>query len=452
VLGSETGIKKQLEVEIINTEIKMNITGEEETNSGAMSPKEEIEKVESPVIAQEVNGTDYLGKNYELVVANVPKAELGPEGVIIPNVLFQDSTGIDEHSQEDHTSDSQSKSIINKGEEGVEIGKRIEAIKNIGGTTIRTNLIEGGYDVRLGVTNKMLEKYALEVCNQNGIEVSDTESFWLGFIFDLGEMLVSINYAKREKKEQVVYNKVTVDNYEVETLKALLLERDNRYANLEREMKSAISAVEDFKKNVVKEEVNERKRSSWLDSVDGSILFLRSSQWAFLVCLVGVFGQSFHIYHVTSNISDLNGVYKVLNSGLWAWFFSFSLMYFSLKLGVLEEDMVKKIKKVKRTIGWLVVFDMFANLYYWSYKFILMPGVLDQYSKNLVDKDGSKLTEVDWSIVNWMTFDITKVQWPQMIGAVAFSIAIPFLLKAFAGEVRLPAFLDERFRGYVNKQ
>jgi hypothetical protein len=50
--------------------------------------------------------------------------------------------------------------------------------------------------------------------------------------------------------------------------------------------------------------------------------------------------------------------------------------------------------------------------------------------------------------VDWLTFDLSRVQWPQMLAAIVFSVAIPLVLKAFAGEIDLPSKLDGVYRPY----
>jgi len=302
------------------------------------------------------------------------------------------------------------------------------------GVDLRRLLVGSGYVLKLGVTNKMIEKYAQEVFdneikNSNmAPEMAETADF----IEMLGEYIVVINYAEKvepivEKVPEIKYNSPGI---------SLQTERTEY--------------KQDTKEDTMDIDSKRKKRlsanSRWMDRVDFSILFLRSAQWAFILVLIGVAGQAFHVYHVVSNLSDLAGWAKVVNGLLWAVFLSFGLVYFSLKLGRVSDSV--KIRKYRRTVNWFIAFDVFANLYYWSFKFVLMPAVLDKFMKEFTAKDGSVFTDVDWSIVNWMTFDIAKIQWPQMIAATIFAISIPFILKAFAGEIDLPAMLDKVFRSY----
>jgi hypothetical protein len=199
-----------------------------------------------------------------------------------------------------------------------------------------------------------------------------------------------------------------------------------------------------IKKNMKTNKERNYTSDGWfMHQLDMSILLLRSSQWAFIICLAGVTGQAFHLYHVISYMSDLNGTARVVNSLLWAAFFSFGLIFFALKQGSLKPDETSRIRKYRRVVNWFIALDAFSNLFYWYYRLVLSPAVLGKY---IVDG------EVVWANVDWMTFDIHRIQWPQAIAATVFSIAIPFILKSFAGEIKIPKFLDYMFRQYTAKE
>lgn len=291
------------------------------------------------------------------------------------------------------------------------------------GAELRTLLQDSNFKLKLGVTNKMLEKYAVNVFLENDL---NTSAFTPLFVSLLGNLIVGIGYAEKidpmsEKQPENVQEKETVVVTEQKVTS------EGEYSRL-------------------------RATSKWMDFIDFSILFLRSSQWSFLLVLIGVAGQSFHIYHVISNLSDLGGIARVINGLLWAVFLSFGLVSFTLKIGQTPITEYARLKKYMITINWFIAFDIFSNLYYWSYKFLLMPAVLDRYMREFTDSNGKVYFDVDWSAVDWMTFDLSRVQWPQMIAALVFSFAAPFILKAFAGEVNLPSHLDKLFRSYKEEK
>jgi hypothetical protein len=303
------------------------------------------------------------------------------------------------------------------------------------GAELRVLLVERGYTLKLGVTNKMLEKYAVE---EFKTYLTQTYAFSPEYINSLGERLVGIGYAEkvRQTVEKQPENKEDIPTVNIKTETKQIKAEIIKPQNMENE-------------EYDNEKVRRLKAKGWLmDRIDFSILLLRSAQWAFILVLIGVAGQAFHVYHVVDNLSDLNGWMRIMNNVLWATFLSFGLVYFTLKLGKVKMNEPAKVMKYQKTVGWFISFDIFANLYYWSYKFVLMPAVLDQYMKEFVEANGNTYRDVDWAAVNWMTFDISKVQWPQMIAGTIFAFSIPYILKAFAGEIDLPARLDNIFRSY----
>jgi len=296
------------------------------------------------------------------------------------------------------------------------------------GHELRTLLKEAGFVLRLGITNRTIESFAKKVLVE---EYQNTLNQFTGdFVYKLGKELHGVGYIEIVEPKQPKQ----VENGVVSPTGSLL---SNETETKQEEMEQ-----------VVKER-NDRlsAKGRWVDSIDFSILLLRSAQWAFILVVIGVLGQAFHVYHVVENLSDLQGWARVANGLLWAVFLSFGLVYFSLKLGKVNMSEPSKVKKYKTTVAWFVGFDVFANLYYWAYRFVLLPGVLDNYMKEFID-NGTTYMAVDWQSVDWMTFELSKVQWPQMIAATVFAFAIPFILKAFAGEVDLPAKLDGVFRSY----
>lgn len=332
-----------------------------------------------------------------------------------------------------------------------------EVLFNGMGPDFRIKLKEHNYELKLGVTNRMIERYALDAFSKMPIQLNYLSEDNVSI---LGELLVGINYAEKvqTRVEKQVENTSTTNhkvgeievNKESSTVQPETSEEigyagtDEEHEAFEEENKEVIPISIDKGKKQTRLSANNR----WMDGVDFSILLLRSAQWAFILVMVGVIGQAFHVYHVVANLSDLSGWAKVANSLLWAVFLSFGLVYFTLKRGVVSITDKELLKKYTRVVNWFIAFDIFANLYYWAYKFVLSPAVLDKYLREFTGSDGNTYTDIDWGAVDWMTFDITKVQWPQMIAGMVFALSIPFILKAFAGEINLPKLLDNVFRSY----
>lgn len=292
------------------------------------------------------------------------------------------------------------------------------------GSEIRSLLPYVGYRVKHGVQNRNLERACLEALQQ-GINLEENPIYIGGLKTYLGRNVLIWTGNNLKKLNQAI------DIYPIpEEIKYI------KETNMKEEIKT--------------KKIRNYETNNWaMYSTDMLILFLRSAQWAFWICLLGVIGESFHLYHVFTNISDLVGWAKWGNAGLLAVFFSFGLMIFTLRLGAVEETNIKRIKEVKKKIYWFIALSVFANLYYWSWKFVLMPGVLDQYMGNITDpKTHEVYRDIIWANVKWFTFNIQKVQWPQEVAAIILSFALPFVIKAFAGEIRLPKFLDDKFRKY----
>ena len=96
--------------------------------------------------------------------------------------------------------------------------------------------------------------------------------------------------------------------------------------------------------------------------IDTFINFLRSYKTAFIVILLGVIAQGYHIHHVLYFISDIAGIGRFVQALVLAIFLSVGVLYFSLKLGSCHG---KKIKhKYIVYINWFTVFEAFINLYY----------------------------------------------------------------------------------------
>lgn len=191
----------------------------------------------------------------------------------------------------------------------------------------------------------------------------------------------------------------------------------------------------------------DQKQGNWMLRVLARVaVFLKTSEFAFLVTLTGVLGMAFHIYHVTFMISDLEGWLRISNSALWASFFSFGVIFFTLKVGTINgektkeeiqenynkhRDEQKRLMKYTRTVNWFVAFESLVNLYYWAQRLVFQPALLRDAT--YLDTDGV----LDWTKVDWTHFDATRIEWPALLIAVPLSLAIPLTLKAYAGEIKI---------------
>lgn len=184
------------------------------------------------------------------------------------------------------------------------------------------------------------------------------------------------------------------------------------------------------------------KQSWFMRTIAQFAFFLKTSEFAFLITLVGVMGQAFHIYHVVYMISDLTGWSRSVNAGTWATFFAFGVIFFTLKIGPIRKaangninpnytDDKKQLQKYITTVNWFVAFEALINIYYWSQRLVFFPGLLNK--KEYLDADGV----LDWTKVDWTQFDWTRVEWPSLTITIPMAIAIPMILRAYAGEIRI---------------
>jgi hypothetical protein len=138
---------------------------------------------------------------------------------------------------------------------------------------------------------------------------------------------------------------------------------------------------------------------------------------AFSVVCMGVTAQAFHVYMLAGFMSNFTGWAKALQSCFLAVFFSLGLLYFTVKSGAVGGGV-----KYARVATSLAVFEGFLNAYYWCYKLVLFPAL------------GVDFFSPDWSACDWYSVP----------AAVAFSVAIPALVRCYAGEVPVELSGGER--------
>jgi ABC-type Mn2+/Zn2+ transport system permease subunit len=140
---------------------------------------------------------------------------------------------------------------------------------------------------------------------------------------------------------------------------------------------------------------------------------------AFVIVTIGILAQGGHFYMIATFLSNFDGVAKVVQSLFLSVFFTFGLFYFTLKSGYHYKNY--NGGNYQRTTLLFAVFEGVVNLYYWTYKLVLFRAVDDT------------TMAIDWSRVDWYSYPI----------AVLFSVAIPFLIYSYSGEIDLKIFENE---------
>lgn len=129
---------------------------------------------------------------------------------------------------------------------------------------------------------------------------------------------------------------------------------------------------------------------------------------AFILATLGIITQTFHNGFLFFELSSFDNVWlNLLQTTIGAFGLSGALLYFTIRAA-------NGGSKIVRSLVWaFFIFEIYANLYYWSNKYIISV---------------------------WGTAD---VNWSTMIIAVPFAFMIPFTIKAYAGELNFQGLLDE---------
>lgn len=147
---------------------------------------------------------------------------------------------------------------------------------------------------------------------------------------------------------------------------------------------------------------------------------LVSIRAGFLFAVAGTIAQTFHTYNVIYDISSIPEPWKTWQAIIVAFFLSGALLYYTLKSGSTGEgtESYSLKRKYNNTANFFAVFESFINIYYWSNKIILVP-FLEEHQQ------------------------ITPAMWYKMIPAMVFAIAIPVVLKHYAGDIDLTKLTKE---------
>lgn len=145
------------------------------------------------------------------------------------------------------------------------------------------------------------------------------------------------------------------------------------------------------------------------------IIALASIRAGFLFAFVGVIAQAFHIYFLADQIASFeNPIIKAISSTLLAIFFSGGLLYYSIKAGA-NKDSVSEFMKYQKIATAFAVFEGFNNVFYYIQKLIL-------------DLDANRLLD--------------EPKYYTLIIAIPFAIALPLILKYYAGEIAVKEIQD----------
>jgi hypothetical protein len=146
---------------------------------------------------------------------------------------------------------------------------------------------------------------------------------------------------------------------------------------------------------------------------------------SFAIVLLGVIAQAFHNYMIAGFLSNFDGTAKTIQAIFLAVFFSLGLLYFGIKAGTVKYiDTVnpeKYVKRYKRIATFFAIFEGFSNVYYWIYKLILFPAL------------GQDYFNPNWQACDWYSAPV----------AVVFAIAIPVIIRCYAGEILIQVTKDD---------
>ena len=152
---------------------------------------------------------------------------------------------------------------------------------------------------------------------------------------------------------------------------------------------------------------------------------VRSYKTAFILAILGVISQWYHIYQLTYEISNLEGNNRVIQAALMSIFLTGALLYFTLKAGTVvihEKDNkaeqtlnIQLRDKYSNAIIWFASFDTWVNITYWMKTLIVKEVYIDKV---------------------WNFTLLGHVDWFKVILALIFSVMLPQTLKLYGGETR----------------
>lgn len=171
------------------------------------------------------------------------------------------------------------------------------------------------------------------------------------------------------------------------------------------------------------------------------IKLVNTNETAFIITIIGTITQTIHTTFLAYGISPLTGYSIVIESALLGLFFSLGLVFFTIKAGFIIiyelDDNKTKAKKQSEIETYLdyatyfMYFEMFVNIFYWIAAIIFIPYFKD---KNVT------LSELQ---------NVAIFKWFQLIAGIIFAIALPAILKMFAGQIKSK---DEKFEISLTKE
>ena len=155
---------------------------------------------------------------------------------------------------------------------------------------------------------------------------------------------------------------------------------------------------------------------------------------AFVLLTIGTFAQGLHTFYLTKLINPLTPLLANISSILLAIFFSFGLLFFSVKLGISKDKYGNKvyntkhrngnkielphediIKYSKTTLGFQI-FEMFINNFYWVTKVIYIGNG---------------------------KFDFNEIY--LLIAALPLANILPIIMRYYAGEIYKSSLKDGKY-------
>ena len=181
-----------------------------------------------------------------------------------------------------------------------------------------------------------------------------------------------------------------------------------------------------------------------MNIIEKTIKALNRNPAAFIITIVGTIAQAIHTTKLAYDISPLLGYWITIESILIGIFFSIGLVFFTVRAGLIDilegetpevkADKMAEISDYYRTAKYFAIFEAFINLFYWIGAIIILP-----YFKN----NNLGLMEILQSI--------TVFDWFRLISGCVYAIALPIILRKYAGEIK-PADLEETKEKRLNKR
>jgi hypothetical protein len=166
--------------------------------------------------------------------------------------------------------------------------------------------------------------------------------------------------------------------------------------------------------------------------INKTIELFNTNPAAFLITLIGTCAQTIHTTKLAFDISPLTDYWIAIESALLGVFFSIGLIFFTIRAGYItlydfdsEKQRLNKLAEIAdyyKTAKAFMVFECFINTFYWIGAIIFIPYFKDK--------------ELNLSI-------ISSFSWFKFVSGIIYSIALPVILRKYAGEIKGEAKKDE---------